>query len=347
MIGQLISKTQNLTGNITPFSFHAAALDCPHFCPPNTSMSFFSVTAQQVAELAAKQGGGASQSGQIAIVTGASSGIGKESARVLAMQGLRVIMACRDVAKGELAVKSMGHLSPGSCEVMQLDTSSFQSTQDFANAFLALNCKLHVLMLNAGVCPTWFSLTKDGYQETFQVNYLSHYLLTRLLEAKLVESAPSRVVLVSSKLYYLVNMDFPSSPERKGFRSDSAWEFGPLSCYGMSKLAMLLFGKSLSQRLKDKNVSVFAVHPGAVDTKIYPIWLKPFAFFLFASVGRGAATQVHVALSPKLTGKEFQYWEPRAFRMPGPVRLWSIATNNSTATRLWDSSEKIVRNSLF
>jgi len=226
-------------------------------------MSFLSWTASRVVEEAEKRG--ASLRGRVVVVTGASSGVGEESARVLAKAGATVVLAVRDVGKGEACVKRFGDVQ-GQCRVLRLDLASLASVRGFAKEFLALDLPLHVLMLNGGMFADKFALTEDGHETTFQVHVVAHHYLVKLLEDKLAASGPdSRVVWVSSAGHVLGRLAFPGAGRPKGFLQDSpAWSASRgMAAYAQAKLAQLVIGRYTSRALLERGVSVFAIHPGA------------------------------------------------------------------------------------
>ena len=183
--------------------------------------------------------------GKTAIVTGSNTGIGKETALDFAKRGARVILACRDEEKATKAAKDI-IAKTGSDKVLVriLDLSSFESVRAFAKVINETEERLDILVNNAGLA-TPYQLTKDGYETVFQVNYLSHFLLTLLLMEKIKKSVPSRIVNVSSKLHDSKHVklqldDFVLSKEK----------FHGFQRYSESKLAQVVFTRELSQRLE-------------------------------------------------------------------------------------------------
>jgi len=284
-------------------------------------MSFLSWTARRAVANAEKRG--ASLRGRVAVITGASSGIGEETARVLAAAGMTVVLAVRNVAKGEQAVASFGDVSPGKCVVMRLDLASLASVRQFAADFLATGLALHVLVFNGGMFADSLTLTEDGYETTFQVHVVAHYYLLKLLEAKLVASGPdARVVFVSSVGHAGGRIHFPDKPGAKGFLQDSTtWSVARgMQAYAQAKLAQLVIARFVAKSFADRGVSVFGVHPGGVNTNVWPWYVKPIAAVIMINVGQGAGTQVHVGVSPALRGHGFEYWTPAL--VGAPHRAW-------------------------
>ena len=182
--------------------------------------------------------------GKTVIVTGANTGIGKEIARELARRNARVIMACRDTQRGEIAAEDIQReISHGKLIVKKLDLASFSSIREFANDIKIAEEKINILINNAGVFGPPFALTEDGYETTFAVNHLGHFLLTNLLLEKLAVSAPSRIIIVSSKLYERAKINFDDINGEKGYRG--------ITAYAQSKLANMLFAFELNKRLPE------------------------------------------------------------------------------------------------
>ncbi|XP_045078289.1 retinol dehydrogenase 12-like isoform X2 [Coregonus clupeaformis] len=182
--------------------------------------------------------------GRTVVITGANTGIGKETAWDMAMRGARVIMACRDLTRGEAAAAEI-RSSTGNTNVVvqQLDLASLGSVRQFAREFIATETRLDILINNAGImlCPK--SLTVDGFESQFAVNHLGHFLLTNLLLDMLKASTPSRVINVSSIAHQGGKIHFEDlNFDKKGYNSVIA--------YKQSKLANLLFSRELARRTK-------------------------------------------------------------------------------------------------
>lgn len=199
--------------------------------------------------------------GRVAIVTGANSGIGKETALGLAQHGLHVILACRDMKKADQArddiIRETGNAN---VKCMKLNLASFKSIRAFADAFLATGSPLHVLINNAGVMGKDRSLTEDGLELTIGVNHFGHFLLTMLLLRRLYESRPSRVINVSSYAHKLTRMDKDDLMGEKSYNRFHA--------YGQSKLANIYFTLALAKRIEGTGLTCNALHPGCVHSDI-------------------------------------------------------------------------------
>ncbi|XP_021058100.1 retinol dehydrogenase 12 [Mus pahari] len=269
--------------------------------------------------------------GKVVVITGANTGIGKETARELARRGARVYIACRDVLKGESAASEIRADTKNSqVLVRKLDLSDTKSIRAFAEGFLAEEKKLHILINNAGVMMCPYSKTTDGFETHFGVNHLGHFLLTYLLLERLKESAPARVVNVSSLVHLFGKIRFHDLQGEKRYCSAFA--------YSHSKLANLLFTRELAKRLQGTGVTTYAVHPGVVLSDITRnsyllclIWqlFSPF----FKSTFQGAQTSLYCALAEDLEPLNGKYFSDCK-------RMWVSprARNKKTAERLWDVS---------
>ncbi|XP_037688400.1 retinol dehydrogenase 11 [Choloepus didactylus] len=269
--------------------------------------------------------------GKVAVVTGANTGIGKETARELAQRGARVYLACRDVQKGELAAKEI-QAKTGNQQVLvrKLDLSDTKSIRAFAKGFLAEEKQLHILINNAGLMMCPYSKTADGFEMHIGVNHLGHFLLTHLLLEKLKESAPSRVVNVSSLAHHLGRIHFHNLQGEKFYNCGLAY------CH--SKLANILFTRELARRLQGSGVTTYSVHPGTVKSEMVRhspllrfIWWLLSAFL--KTPQQGAQTSLYCAVTEgleALSGKHFSDCH---------VAWVSAQAHNETiARRLWDVS---------
>lgn len=199
--------------------------------------------------------------GKVVIVTGANSGIGKETAIDLARRGGKIYIACRDMKRGEDALKEIKERSESqNVYLLQLDLSSMESIRQFSKKFHELEAQLHVLINNAGVMAIPRATTKDGFEMQIGTNHMGHFLLTNLLLDLLKQSAPSRVVVVSSLFHWYGRINREDLNSEKSY-----WRW---IAYGQSKLANILFTRELARRLEGSGVTANAVHPGAVRTEL-------------------------------------------------------------------------------
>ncbi len=276
--------------------------------------------------------------GRTALVTGATSGIGREASLNLARRGARVIMVGRDKAKTESAVTDVAARS-GSKEVSHLicDFSSQAAIRELAAAMQERHEALHILVNNAGGVNRTRRLTADGLEATFAVNHLGPFLLTNLLVDLLVRSAPARVVTVASVGHRQGSLDFSDLGFERGYSI--------MRSYARSKLANVLFAAELAHRLEGGGVTSNSVHPGTVNTNIWngaPPLAKPIIALLFRpffiSPEKGAAHVVALATRPDLDGVTGKYFEKEKLVEPAP-----LARDRVLARRLWDVSASLVR----
>lgn len=200
-------------------------------------------------------------SSRVYIVTGANSGVGLETTRQLVKQGGHVVMACRRPEAGEEAAMSFAGLD-GSYEVMRLDLADLQSVRDFVAEFLGKYDRIDGLACNAGLANMTGELerTKDGFELTIGVSYFGHFLLTELLLDLLKESAPSRIVLLSSVAHAGSPRNRPRvHPDDLNYETR---EIGNLAIYSEAKVANILYAMELAERLEGTGVSAYSVHPG-------------------------------------------------------------------------------------
>ncbi|KAM5273937.1 retinol dehydrogenase 12 [Ctenodactylus gundi] len=269
--------------------------------------------------------------GKVVVITGANTGIGKETARELARRGARVYIACRDVLKGESAASEIRADTKNSqVLVRKLDLSDTKSIRTFAEGFLAEEKQLHILINNAGVMLCPYSKTVDGFETHIGVNHLGHFLLTYLLLERLKESAPARVVNLSSVAHHGGKIRFHDLHGEKYYCGGFAY------CH--SKLANLLFTRELAKRLQGTGVTTYAVHPGVVSSQLVRhsfllcLFWRLFSFFV-KSTWEGAQTTLHCALAEglePLSGKYFsdckRTWvSPRARNKKTAERLWNVS----------------------
>ncbi len=280
------------------------------------------------------------QTGRTAIVTGANSGIGFETAKALTEKGAHVVLACRNQEKGGAALAEiLGGQPAGTAELMALDLSDLASVRAFAEAFLAAHDRLDLLINNAGVMVPPKSTTKDGFELQFGTNHLGHFALTAHLLPRLLETDDSRVVNVSSMAHKSGRIDFDNLDASKGYR---AW-----AAYGQSKLANLLFTSELQRRLSEAGYAtmVTAAHPGWTATNLQD---NSGAFKLlnrwFAQEpADGALPTLFAATAGEATPNG--YYGPSGFLemngAPKPVGRTKRAQDDRVAQKLWVVSEQL------
>ncbi|XP_054617668.1 retinol dehydrogenase 14b [Dunckerocampus dactyliophorus] len=279
--------------------------------------------------------------GKTVIVTGANSGIGKALAGELLKLQARVIMACRDRQSAAEAARDIQEQSgPGQGEVVikELDLASLQSVRRFCQEIQEEETKVDVLVNNAGVYQCPYSKTEEGFEMQLGVNHLGHFLLTHLLLDLLKRSAPSRIVVVSSKLYKCGHINFDDLNSENNY--DKAF------CYSQSKLANLLFTLELAQQLEGTGVTVNALTPGIVRTGLgrhvhIPLLAKPLfslaSMLFFKSPLEGAQTPLYLVCSPVVEGVS-----GKCFANCEEEELLAKATDGQAAKKLWDMSRRMV-----
>ncbi|XP_047044968.1 short-chain dehydrogenase TIC 32, chloroplastic-like [Lolium rigidum] len=285
--------------------------------------------------------------GLVAVITGASSGIGRETARVLALRGVRVVMAVRDVSAGIRAKEAIQAEIPGGAEVdvLQLDLSSMASVRRFADEFGSLNLPLNILINNAGVVTRHCTRSCDGLELHFATNHIGHFLLTNLLLEKMKSASRNsgiqgRIVNVSSAghiMTYPEGICFDKLHDPSGFSSFIA--------YGQSKLANILHSNELSRILKEEGVNITAntVHPGVIATSLFKnrtivnALMNTVGRIICRSVEQGAATTCYVAMHPQVQGITGGYFGNCNIAKPS-----SQGVDAELAKELWKFSLQIV-----
>ena len=299
-------------------------------------------TAEQVSE-------GIDLRGKRALVTGASGGLGAETARVLALRGAAVTLTARDAAKGQAAADEIRKGTGNEAiDVMELELSVPASVEAFAEAYLKRHETLNLLINNAGVMACPLARTAEGWEMQFATNHLGHFLLTGRLLPALRAGAPSRVVNVSSRGHRFspVVFDDIHFDER---------EYDKWASYGQSKTANVLFALELDRRLKGSGVSAFSLHPGGIMTELGRhlseddikelMSRAPSGSFEWKTVPGGAATAVFAATAPELEGRGGLYLDD--CQVSGPresddaeVGYEPWAMDPEAASRLWEVSER-------
>lgn len=275
-----------------------------------------------------------SSSPRVALITGATSGIGLSTARAIARNGMRLHLVARSADKAEaLRERLAAETGNTDLHVWIADLARQADIHRLADGFLASDSPLHLLVNNAGIVNDRWRQTPDGIEETFAVNHLAYFLLTERLRQRLVASAPARIVSVASAAHGFVRgVDF-DDPEWRRRR------YRVLQIYGQSKLCNILWTRELARRLQGTGVTANCLHPGAVGTGLASQnggyaravmgLLKPF----FRSPDKGATAAIHLALSPEVEGRSGLYFVDRRVAKPKP---W--AQDDAAARRLWDLS---------
>lgn len=278
--------------------------------------------------------------GKTVLITGANTGIGKETALDMARRGARVILACRDMTRARIAADEIRQQSGnGNVVVKKVDLSSLQSVRDLARDVEENEDRLDILINNAGImmCPKW--KTQDGFEMQFGVNHLGHFLLTNCLLDLLKKSSPSRIVIVSSLAHERGRIHFDDINFDKSYSSDKS--------YYQSKLANVLFARELASRLQGTGVNVYSLHPGVIRTELVrhllpnmALWKRVLAtpiFMMIKSPWEGAQTTIYCAVDESLANSSGLYYSDCAPKTPAPQAL-----DDAAAKRLWDLSASMV-----
>lgn len=279
--------------------------------------------------------------GKVTIVTGANSGIGLETARALAVKGADVIMASRNLEKGQAALQNIQANLPGaSIELMQLDLADLSSIRRFVEEFHSRYDQLHLLINNAGVMQVpEHRKTADGFEMQFGTNHLGHFALTGLLLETLNRTPGSRVVTVSSVAHRLGRMNLNNLNAEKSY--------SPRGAYGESKLANLLFTYELQRRLSDAGMETISTvaHPGWTATNLqqHSSLLQILNRLWAMEPQQGALPTLYAATAPELKGGEYVgpngLAEMRGY--PKVVTSNGLSYDQSIAERLWTISEEL------
>jgi NAD(P)-dependent dehydrogenase (short-subunit alcohol dehydrogenase family) len=284
------------------------------------------------------------QTGRTAVITGANTGLGYETATALAAKGAHVVLAVRNLEKGKEAADRITSASPGASVALQeLDLTSLESVRAAAEELRAKHDTIDLLINNAGVMNTPKSTTKDGFELQFGTNHLGHFAFTGLLVDRVLAAPGSRVVTVSSTAHRFA----------RGIRFDDLqWEsdYSRVRAYGQSKLANLMFTYELQRRLTGTNSIAAAAHPGGANTELGRNSPAPLRV-VFDVVGprlmqgpdMGALPTLRAATDPGVLGG--QYFGPDGFAeqrgYPKVVASTQASYDTDARRRLWEVSEEL------
>ncbi len=273
--------------------------------------------------------------GKTVLITGGTSGIGKAAAVALAAMGAKVVVVGRNPERGEAAleeIREQGHSD--SVELILADLCVQSEVRRLAETFLARHDRLDVLANNAGLVQSRRTETPDGIETTLAINHLAPFLLTNFLLDRLKESAPSRVITVSSEAQRWGSMDFGDLQSRRKYRG--------FPVYGMTKLANIMFTYELAERLKGTDVTANCLHPGGVGTNFGKNNGGPMALFFRAAKPfmrtpeQGADTLIWLASSPEVEGVSGKYFSDRE-----EIEAQEIANDPEARRTLWEMSEEL------
>jgi NAD(P)-dependent dehydrogenase (short-subunit alcohol dehydrogenase family) len=281
------------------------------------------------------------QVGRVVIITGATSGLGKEATKILASKNATVIMAIRNTQKGEeVATEFKKDMPTAKIEVRKLDLGSLASVKSFSEQLLADYNRLDILINNAGVMMCPFSKTEDGFEIQMGTNHLGHFALTGLLMPLLKNTKGARIVATSSIAHLQGNIDF----------EDINWEkrkYNTTKAYSDSKIANLYFAYELARKLKDDPNAplVTAAHPGYTRTELqrHSLFWRIMNPIMGQGVEQGALPTLRAATDQNANPGDF--FGPSGFQelkgAPIIVKSTKMSNNEVNAKRLWDLSEKL------
>lgn len=274
---------------------------------------------------------------KIVLITGATAGIGKETAREIAAKGARVVIIGRSAAKTEAVAEELKKASGNEkIDALVADLSLMSEIRRVAEEFKTKYARLDVLVNNAGAIFDRRETTADGLEKTFALNHISYFLLTNLLLETLKKSAPARIVSVSSMAHSFGKIDFENLQSEKSFSK--------MSSYSASKLMNVLFTYELARRLAGTNVTANCLHPGAVASDFGDNltgiigWITQITKKIaFISPAKGAETSIYLATSPEVENVSGKYFDKKK-----AVESSAASRDENLQKRLWETSEQIV-----
>lgn len=291
-----------------------------------------------------------SQRGKLAVVTGANSGLGFHITKMLAAQGCRVVMACRNMQKGHNAIKQISKLYPGAkLELMKMDLSALHSVQQFAERLKRKHQNLDYLFNNAGVMIPPYKTTSDNFELQFGVNYLGHFALTAYLMDMIERSPGCKVIHTGSLAANRGKIHFDDLNFRKHYKD---WD-----AYNQSKLAVLMFGLELDKRFREAGINAKSIvaHPGLSKTNLFDsgkektnairlFFMKYIAGNLvMQKADKGALPLLYAATEPQAKGGTYYgpdgWWEMKGY--PKEAKIPKAARNEEKRQKLWEISEKL------
>jgi len=273
--------------------------------------------------------------GKVVVITGATSGIGEVAAARLAQQGARIVFVARDPGRAEATLARLRSAGPGAEHRAHLaDLSLMADTRRVAAEIAAAEPRIDVLVNNAGAVFDKRIQTSEGLELTFALNHMAYFVLTEGLKARLVGSAPARIVSTASAAHQGARLDFDDLQSTRSFSA--------MGVYGRSKLCNILFTRELARRLAGTGVTANCLHPGVVATRFGDNaggllgFVMPLVKRLSISPEQGAETIVYLASSPKVEGVSGLYFAKCAPKAPS-----TAAQDDAAAARLWEISERL------
>lgn len=284
--------------------------------------------------------------GKVVIITGASSGLGLATATAMAQKNATVIVAVRNLQKGQAALNHIKTVYPmANVKLMRLDLTDLALIRSFADQFLHEYQTLSILINNAGIMNTPFRLTSDGFESQFGCNHLGHFALTGLLLPRLLNTPSSRVVTVSSLVAHKASIHFDNLDGSKGY---SGWKF-----YGQSKLANMMFARELNNKLAEHQLDTMSIacHPGFSNTNLMSFGsgkranplLRMISNLASQSADMGALPSLYSATALNISGGEYVGPDGRSGRKGYP-KLDPIIDKlyqSDISQKLWEVSEQL------
>ena len=288
-----------------------------------------------------------SMKGEVVVISGATSGIGRIAAEELARRGARIVFIAREAARGQAALERLRGLAPSIAHsVHYADLSRLSEMKRVGREIAQAESRIDVLMNNAGALFGPRQVTEDGLERTFALNHVAYFVLTHMLWERLVASAPARVVNTSSDAHKGATLDFDDLQSAKaydgGFLARLRHGGAGFQVYGRSKLCNILFTRELARRLAGTGVTANCLHPGFVDTRFGDQSGSVTAFVirlgkrLALSPQQGAETMIHLASSPGVAGVSGKY-----FYKCRPINPSAAAQDGAAAERLWIETAKL------
>ena len=287
--------------------------------------------------------------GKSVLITGGTSGLGTETARAMAVKGADVTITARTEAKGQATVDQVRADTGNTISVEALELGSTKSIRAFAERINSGDRKIDLLINNAGIMACPEGTTEDGFEMQFGTNHLGHFLMTGLIAPSLTDGG--RVVVLSSSAHQMSDVMFDDIDMKKG--GYDRWK-----SYGQSKTANALFAVELNKRLADRNIEVFSVHPGVIDTGLGKhLGIRDYLMFIplmligaikRKSVPAGAATQCYAATAPEIAGRGGSFLADCKIAEVSPQKkrdmtvVWPYALDPEAAERLWSLSEEML-----
>jgi len=264
-----------------------------------------------------------------AIITGATSGIGRVTAIAIAREGARLVLPVRSIEKGKALQdeieKETGNTS---IEIMHCNLASLDSVRKFSEDFQKKYDKLHLLINNAGLWESKRKESDDGFEMNFAVNHLAPFLMTNLLLDTIKKSAPARIIGVSSTAHKYGKMRFSDLEGKK------SW--GSMQSYGQSKLANILFTRRLAKELEGSGVTANCLHPGVVNTQLFnklPGFIQKVSSLFMITPEKGAQTSIYLATSPEVENITGEYFDKKKI-----AKTTAHARDMQVADTLWEAS---------